>query len=223
MPSVAIVDDHACVAEGLERVIATDPAFKVTGVFNTGESFLGSLHGSSSPDLCVLDLSLPGISGADVLRTLHLERPEIKVIVVSAADRSEVVARCLTEGASGFVSKNQPSTTLLEAMHAVADGRRYIDPDLVGDTIVHLTNRRSGNKDAFDDLSAREYAVMERLAQGQSIKEIAAVLNLNPKTISTYRARLLSKLGLTTNAELTALCLSRGMISIPVGAAAAVS
>ncbi len=215
MTTIAIVDDHAVVAEGLARVISTDPSFEVVGIYPDGESFLGSLHTGQPPEICILDLALPGASGADVLRTLHTQPNEITVLIVSAAARSEVVARCLTEGATGFISKNQSGAVLLEALHSVANGTRYIDPDLVDDTISHLTSRRTKGS-SFDDLSAREYAVMERLAQGESIKEIAITLNLNPKTISTYRARLLHKLGLTTNAELTALCLQRGVISMVV-------
>jgi len=211
--TVTIVDDHRVVAEGFARLLDSEEQFSTLAVLGSGEALLDSLRSGTIPDVCVLDLSMPGLSGADALRTLHLLYPTIRVLVVSAAARPEIAARCLREGAQGFLSKFSTGESLLKAVGAVADGRRFIDHDLFSEVVEFLATNPTGGR-TYEDLSAREFSVMQRLAQGMSIKEIAYEMNLNSKTVSTYRSRILTKLNLTSNAEITAYCLRRGLVTI---------
>lgn len=211
--TVAVVDDHLVVAEGFARLVANDPRFRVTAVLGSGEELLNMLATSPPPDVLALDLAMPGLNGADLLRTLRAEHPGVRILVVSAAARPEIAARCLREGALGFLSKFRSSESFLDALSAVADRRRYIDADLLSETLALLATNPTGGR-TFEDLSAREFTVMQRIAEGKSIKEIATAMNVNAKTVSTYRARVLKKLGLRSNAELTAYCLRRQLVTI---------
>jgi DNA-binding NarL/FixJ family response regulator len=208
---VAIVDDHLVVAEGIARLIQSDASFEISGLYGTAEGFLSSLRSVGVPDLVVLDLWLPSKPGSEVIRFLKIDYPKIKILVVSAAARGEVVARCMSEGASGFLGKSQTGDQLLVAMNAIMRGERFIDPALFNDAIEHLASPDPASS-KMDGLSDREYTVMICLARGESIKSIADTLNLNAKTVSTYRNRLLKKLGVASNADLTAMCIKRGLL-----------
>lgn len=180
-------------------------------VFISGDEFLPSLRQGELPDVCVLDLSMPGMNGAAVLQTLRTQYPSIKVLVVSAAARPEIAAHCLHEGAYGFLSKFHSSESFLEALHAVAAGHRYVDRDLFTEVLEFLASHPAGEM-GVGDLSSREFAVMQKLAEGMSVKEIASALNLSAQTVSTYRSRLMKKLSFKSNAELVTYCLQHGII-----------
>lgn len=210
MVNVAIVDDHQIVAEGLARLVEDDPEFQFSDIFSSGEALLSALVAGRRPDVCVLDLSMPGLSGADVLRVLHAQYPDVRVLVVSAAARPEIAARCLREGACGFLSKFHSGESFLEALHAVASGESYIDKDLFTQVVEFLASHPKGEV-GVGDLSPREFAVMQKLTQGMTVKEIATTLNLSDKTVSTYRARLMKKLNVRSTAELVAYCLQHGL------------
>ena len=211
MHAVAIVDDHMVVAEGFGRLIDGDPGFCTAGLYSSGEEFISSLRNGPPPQAVILDLWLPEKPGAEILRHLHTQFPDVKVLIVSAAARPEVVARCISEGADGFLGKSQTGEQLLVALRAIVDGQRYIDPSLFSETIEVLTSPTKGQS-KIDGLSNREFTVMTSLARGSTIKDIARALNLNPKTVSTYRNRLLRKLGVTSNADLTAMCIKMGLL-----------
>ena len=216
MPSVAIVDDHALVLEGLACLLGDCQGWDCSGRFTSGDEFLAGLNAGQRFDVVILDLAMAGRSGVDVLRDLKHNYPAVKVLVVSAAARPEVAARCIREGAKGFLSKFRASETLVDAVAAVYRGVQYLDPELATEAERHLApGLRQG--DSFESLSDREREVLERLARGMGIKEIGVDLHINAKTVSTYRARLLAKLGLSTNAELTAYCLQHGMLQLEVG------
>jgi len=208
---VAIVDDHMVVAEGFGRLIDGDPRFCTSGLYSSGEDFISSLRNAPPPQAVILDLWLPEKPGAEILRLLHAQYPDVKVLIVSAAARPEVVARCISEGADGFLGKSQTGEQLLVALQAIIDDQRYIDPSLFSETIEVLTSPTKGQS-KVDGLSDREFTVMTALARGSTIKDIARSLNLNPKTVSTYRNRLLRKLGVTSNADLTAMCIKMGLL-----------
>jgi len=209
--SIVIVDDHRIVAEGLARLVQDDPEIRVAGLLGSGEDLLTWLRRADPPDVCVLDLSMPGMNGADLLATLRSQYPSVRVLIVSAAARPEIAARCLREGANGFLSKFRSSESFLEALHAVAAGESYVDRGLFTEVLEFLASHPTG-ENTVGDLSSREFAVMQRLAEGMSVKEIAATLNLSAKTISTYRARLMKKMNFRSNADLVAYCINRGLI-----------
>ena len=211
--NVVIVDDHQIVAEGFSRLIEGDPGLSVMKLCASGEEFLSWMRGSERPDLCVLDLSMPGMNGADLLKILRSQYPDLRILIVSAAARPEIAARCLREGAHGFLSKFNSSDSFLDAIHTVAAGERYVDRDLFTEVLEFLAYHPSGEV-SVGDLSSREYAVMQKLAEGMSVKEIASTLNLSAKTVSTYRARLMKKLNFKSNADLVGYCLQHGLVTL---------
>lgn len=179
----------------------------------TGEDLLRTIRSEQVPDVCVLDLALPGIGGADVLRALRAEFPTVRVLIVSGAARPEIAARCLREGAHGFLSKFRSGDSFVKALSTVASGARYVDEDLLGDVLEYFASN-PGGEPTFANLSAREFSVLQKLAEGKGIKDIDGEMNLNSRTVSTYRTRLLAKLNLHSNAEVTAYCLRHQLISI---------
>jgi len=216
MSTVMIVDDHKVVADGFAHLIEREQTHEVLGIFTDDASFFQALRQGPRPDVVVLDLAMPGMSGAEILKVLRTTYPGVNVLVVSAAARPEVAARCLREGALGFLSKFCTAEMFIEAVGTVGKGGRYVDKSLFDQVISYLANKPLSGS-SIDTLSSREYAVMEKLARGMSIKEISVALNLNAKTVTTYRTRLLKKLDLTSNAELTAYCLRHGVIEMEVG------
>jgi len=153
MIKIAIIEDHELVAEGLRRQIESlGEKFEIVESYPSGEAFLKDLRRNTLPDVCILDLALPGINGAEVLRTVANEFPELRVLVVSGADRPEIAARCISEGAQGFISKGRPGSEFLDALQAVANGKRYIDRNLFDGVITQLSSRQ-GAEPSFNQLS----------------------------------------------------------------------
>ena len=213
MTTVIVVDDHELVAEGLRRVVAEQPGFEVTAVLSSGDELLASLASHPAPDVCTVDLSMPGTSGLELVRLLHDGHPDVHLLVCSANASAEVAVRCLRAGATGFISKFRPQEDFLAALAQVARGERYIDADLMSDVLSRLTTEPSPTV-RHERLSEREYDVMVALARGESIKDIAAAMFLSPKTITTYRTRVLAKLEVRSNAEITAYALRHSLIEL---------
>jgi two-component system, NarL family, invasion response regulator UvrY len=213
MTRVLIVDDHELVSDGLQRLVEHTPGFEVVTVCSSGDSLLALLASGVETDLCTVDLVMPGISGLELLRVLNSDWPDVAVLVCSANASAEVAVRCIRAGALGFISKFQPGVHFTTALRHLADGQRYIDPDLMTEVVSRLAAdplARSG----YEMLSSREFAVMEMLARGQGIKDIAAAMFLSPKTVSTYRSRILTKLSVSSNAEITAYAVRNGLIEL---------
>jgi two-component system, NarL family, invasion response regulator UvrY len=213
MTDVVVVDDHELVADGLRRLVEQAPTMKVVQVCHSGDDLISYLAAGNHVDLCTLDLLVPGVSGLELLRTLGRRWPDVQVLVCTASANADVAARCLREGASGFISKFRPGSEFTRALRQVANGGRYIDEELMGDVVAKLAGR-AGAERLHEGLSSREYEVLLALARGVSVKEIAESLFLSPKTVSTYRTRVLAKLNVSSNAELTAYALRNGLIEL---------
>jgi two-component system, NarL family, invasion response regulator UvrY len=213
MTDVVVVDDHELVADGLRRLIEQSPDMRVIKVCHTGDELLAWLGAGNRADLCTLDLLVPGVSGLELLRTLGRSWPNLAVLVCTASANADVAARCMREGAAGFISKFRPGRDFTGALRQVATGGRYIDQDLMSDVVAKLAGR-PGAERLHEGLSTREYEVMLSLARGVSVKEIAESLFLSPKTVSTYRTRVLAKLNVSSNAELTAYALRNALIEL---------
>jgi DNA-binding NarL/FixJ family response regulator len=216
MTSVAIVDDHELVADGLRRLVDQSPGLRAAAVVSSGDELLTLLASGADIDVCSIDLSMPGLSGLDLLAVLSSQWPDVGTLVCSASTGPELAARCLRAGAAGFISKFRPGPDYIGAVRQVADGRRYVDPDLVSE-VVDLLSVAESDGPAHQRLSERELAVMLGLARGVSIKDLAASLYVSAKTVSTYRSRVLTKMGLRSNAELTAYALGHGLVQLDVG------
>jgi two-component system, NarL family, invasion response regulator UvrY len=196
---VLLADDHRIVREGLRRLLADAPDVQVVGEAMSGAEALAHLEGVAT-DVVVLDVSMPGAGFSDVLRTMRERHPSVRVIVLSAFAEEEYAVRALKAGASGYVTKERSPEELVSAIRAAAAGRRYVSPS-VGELLA-AEAARDAAVPARGKLSNRELEVLRLLGAGRSVKEVGADLGISAKTVSTYRTRLLEKLGLTTTADL---------------------
>lgn len=209
MLRVAIVDDHEIVRAGLRGMLADEVGISVAFEAASGEEALSLLH-ENGCDVLLLDLALPGQSGVDVLRTLRQRHSSLGVLVLTGYPEERYALTMMRNGADGYLCKECARDELLRAVRTVAQGRRYLSPrmaELLADEVV------GGNATAaHEQLSERELQVFLHLARGQSVSEIGEVLNLSIKTVSTYRTRLLEKLGIASNAELAVYAVRNGLI-----------
>jgi DNA-binding NarL/FixJ family response regulator len=197
---VLIVDDHEVVRDGVKRLLEEQPNAITCGEAGTPEEAIRTVHGGEW-DAVVLDLSFAGRSGFEVLKELKQIRPRLPVLVLTMHSEEQYARRAFKAGASGFITKDSPRAELSKAIHKVLDGGRYLSPALAEKLIIDLG--RGQDRPPDETLSDREFQVMRLIASGKTLSEIAALLSLSDKTISTYRARLMEKMGMRTNAELT--------------------
>jgi two-component system, NarL family, invasion response regulator UvrY len=198
MKTALIVDDHAVVRQGLLRILAESPERWAGEEAVTAEEALELIQ-RRSYDAVVLDISLPDMNGLEALRAIKALCPGLPVIILSVHSEDQYAVRALRWGASAYLTKDSATEELLKALAAVLRGRRYIGASLAEKLVEALDGE--GGRPAHETLSDREFEVFERMARGRSVGEIAAELFLSPKTVSTYRRRVLEKLGLETTAQ----------------------
>ena len=196
---ILIVDDHEVVREGVKKIFNQEPGTGVFGEASTASDALKFVR-EQDWDVVVLDLSLGGRDGLELLKELKQIRPKLPVLILSMHSEEQYARRAFKAGAAGYVTKDSSSAELREAVNRVSAGGKYVTPALAEKLIVDL----AGGSDRLphETLSDREFEVMRLIASGKALTEIAAMLSLSDKTISTYRARVLEKMGLNTNAEL---------------------
>jgi two-component system invasion response regulator UvrY len=199
MIKALIADDHAVVRQGLRQILQETSDMQVTGEAATGPEALDRARGDSY-DVVVLDITMPGRSGFEVLKELRVDRPELPVLVLSMHAEEQFAVRLLKAGAAGYLNKESAPEELVKAIRKVVAGGRYVSPTLAEKLAFEID--AGSDKLAHETLSDREFQVMRMMASGKTVKEIAAELSLSVKTISTYRARILAKMNLHTNAEL---------------------
>lgn len=210
MLRVAIVDDHEIVRAGFREMLAQELGIAIAFEAASGEEALDRLRDNDC-EVLLLDLALPGQSGVDVLRTLRQRHSGLHVLVLTGYPEERYALPMIRNGADGYLCKECGRDELLKAVHVVAQGRRYLSPHLA----ELLAEEVTGDKPAppHQQLSERELQVFLRLARGQSVSEIGKDLHLSVKTVSTYRSRLLEKLGISSNAELAAYALRNGLLT----------
>lgn len=207
MIRLIMADDHALVRSGLRQILATASDMRLVGEVASGAELLQTLS-ETLCDVILLDLSMPGLTGLALIPELAALYPEIKVLVLSMHNEGQVVARALKVGASGYVTKDSDIDVLLTAIRKVFRGIRYIDPALADKTIPqNETTTVAGQA----KISARERAVLELIVAGRSLTDIAEQLALSPKTVSTYKMRLMQKLGVSNNVDLVRHALRSGL------------
>jgi len=194
-----IADDHAVVRQGLRQILLETTDMVVTGEAANGPDALECARAGGF-DVVVLDITMPGRSGFEVLKELRLEDPALPVLVLSMHSEEQFAVRLLKAGASGYLNKESAPEELVKAIRKVVSGGRYVSPRLAEKLAFEIDS--GSDKLLHETLSDREFQVMRMMASGQTVKEIAAELALSVKTISTYRARILDKMNLHTNAEL---------------------
>jgi two-component system, NarL family, invasion response regulator UvrY len=198
---VLIADDHAVLRMGLKQLVSEECEICSEATFGeaqNGQEVLDLIH-KESWDLVLLDISMPGRDGLDVLRELHDEYPELRVLVLSMYPEDQYAVRALKMGASGYMTKESAPDELAKAIDKIMCGGKYVSPRLAEKLAFNLGSSREGP----DNLSFREYQVLRLIASGKTVSEIADELSLSVKTISTYRVRILEKMRMKNNAELT--------------------
>lgn len=210
MISVLIADDHTVVRQGLKQILSNDAQLRVVGEAATGDEVL-SLVESLQVDALVLDISMPGKNGLDVLKELKRTHPSLPVLVLSMHPEDQFAIRILRAGAAGYVTKESAPDELIGALRKVCSGGKYVSPQLAEKLAIFIEQEQSGPP--HEQLSDREYQVLRMLALGKTVSEIADELLLSAKTISTYRTRVLEKMKMTTNAELTRYALQNQLVS----------
>jgi DNA-binding NarL/FixJ family response regulator len=209
MIRLLIADDHAVVRSGLRQIVATTADLEVVAEASDGAAVLAAVRAGGC-DLLVMDMTMPGLCGVDLIRRVRAERPPVPVLVLSMHNEGQVVSRALRAGAAGYVTKDCEPEILLAGMRKVATGGRFIDPALVD---VMVFDGAGTDAPPHGILSDREFQVLQLLAAGRSLNDIGDRLNVSAKTVSTHKARLMHKLGIDNNAELVRYAIRHGLLA----------
>jgi DNA-binding NarL/FixJ family response regulator len=209
MTRVLIADDHAVVRAGLRQFLEMDQSIREIGEAATGSETLERLR-MGRWDLLLLDINMPDRSGLDILRQVRSTHPETRVLVLSGFPERQYAVNVLRAGASGFLSKESAPDELLKAIRTVLGGHRYVSSALAELLVSDLDG--DAQRPTHAKLSEREFQILCKLAAGRAVSEIANELCISVKTVSTYRARVLQKMDLKTNADLTAYALHNALI-----------
>lgn len=209
---VLLADDHTLVRAGVRRILEAQPGFKVVGEVADGAAALAAL-GQQTVDVLILDLSMPGVDGFEVLRRKREVSPDTKVVVLSMHADAEYVARAVREGADGYLLKDSAVQDLVAAVQAVRAGRAYHSPQVQRELSEMV---RGGMDDPLGELTEREREVLRLIAsEGLSTKEVAARLNIGTRTVETHRANLMRKLGVHSVAHLVRVAIREGLVGPP--------
>ena len=212
MIKVLLADDHAVVRDGLQALLATQPDLRVTGSFSAAEDAL-RFAGESPPDVAVLDIALPGVAGIEVAKRMQDLCPETHVLMLSMHATPEFVYQALRAGASGYVLKESAGEEVVAAVRAVHAGRRYLSGKISARAVDDYSRDR-GPEPLLERLSARERQVLRLIVEGHSSAEAAVLLGVSPKSVDTYRSRLMAKLGIDDLPSLVKLAIRHGMTSV---------
>lgn len=213
MINIILADDHPLVREGIEKVLDRDEyEFEITSRVSNAEELMEKLESQEElPDLLILDIAMPGKSGLDILKDVHSEYPEMPVLMLSMHPEERFAVRSIKSGAYGYLNKSSVTEELVQAIKTIVlEKKRYISPSVAEQLAMDI------NSDHLDQpherLSDREFQVMRKIASGQKAKDIAEELNLSVRTIHTYRLRMMEKMGLKSDVEITRYALSHHLI-----------
>jgi DNA-binding NarL/FixJ family response regulator len=212
MIRIVIADDHTIVREGLKQLLAAAGDLEVVGEARDGHEALQIVRGTDF-DVLLLDMSMPGKSGTELIKQVKDEKPKLRVLVLSMHEEHQYAVRAIKAGASGYLTKDSASTQLVTALRKVSAGGAFISAEVAEALALSARSQREGPPHTA--LSDREYQVFQMLASGTSVSEIASRLNLSVKTVSTHKARLLEKLGARNQTELVHYALKHRLIDDP--------
>jgi len=207
---VLIVDDHPVVRRGLRQLLEEAGDIEVGGEAGSAADALDQVR-RSRWDVLVLDLDLPDRSGLEVMRDVKLAQSDLPILFLTVASEDQFAIRALRAGAAGYMTKKTAPAELVDAIRKVVSGGRYVTPAVAERIALHLD--KDVENPAHESLSHREYEVFHMLASGRTATQVAESLHLSVKTVSTYRSRVLEKMGLRTNAELTVYAVRNGIVS----------
>lgn len=209
MKRILLVDDHTIVLEGLARLLASDQDIHIVATAKSGPEAL-EMIAKTALDGVLLDISLPGMNGIETLKQIKLDQPSLPVLVFSMYPEEQYAVRCIKAGAAGYLTKACEKKDLLAAVRAITSGHRHIT-SAVSDCLLGEVRRDKSDDQPHQSLSDREFEVFKMIAQGIPPSDMAHRLNLSPKTISTYRSRILEKMSLSSNAELMRYAIEQGL------------
>jgi len=210
MIRIALVDDHPMVRAGLRQFFSDQVDFTVVAEAASGREALDIVR-KGEVDVIVLDISMPGQSGVDALAAIRAREPDLPVLILSGFPEEHYAITMLRQGASGYLNKDCDPDEIVKAIRTVARGRKYITPG-VAERLAEGLGAAAGDKPAHELLSERELQVFLRLAKGETIGHMAESMSLSVKTVSTYRTRVMEKMQLASNSDLTYYALKNGMI-----------
>ena len=209
MIKILIADDHAIVREGIKQILADIPDKVTTDEAINGQEVIQKVW-NNDYDLVLLDISMPGRNGLDILKQLKSEKPDLKILILSMHPEEQYAIRALKAGASGYLTKESTPLELTEAIKKVSIGKKYVSSSLAETLASHLET--TTEKPLHETLSNREFEVMCMIASGKTVKEVAYDLSLSVKTISTYRTRILEKMNMKNNAQITHYTIQRRLV-----------
>ena len=209
MIRILIADDHTLMREGLKQILAMAGDMLVAGEASDGFQTLARVR-EGEWDLLLLDMSMPGRSGIELIKQIKSEKPKLPILVLSMHKEDEYAVRSIRAGASGYVCKDSASQQLLSAIRSVAKGGRFISADVATDLAFNLILR--DDRAPHTSLSDREFLIFRKIANGETINDIALQLNLSAKTVSTYKTRVFQKMQMTSVAELIRYGLKHGLL-----------
>jgi two-component system invasion response regulator UvrY len=205
-----VVDDHAIVRRGIVQILGESSGIELVGEAGDYGQLRTLLRRVGEIDLLVIDVNLPGKDGIEILKTLLGEQPKLKVLVVSMYPEEQYAVRAFRAGAAGYLNKAGAPERLLEAVQLIASGRKYVTPEIAQALIENLNE--PGHTSPHERLSDREFQTLKLIATGHRLSDIAEALALSPKTVSVYRTRILEKMGMANNAELTHYAIRNGLV-----------
>ena len=212
--TVVICDDHSLFREGIKSILREEPLIEVVGEAATGAQAVKTaleLH----PSVVLMDIEMPDLSGFDATRRIKQAEESIKVLILTLYDDEQLIARCLEAGASGYVLKDASPSQLIHAIQAVHKGEKYLSPSALSRIVDHYLGRANRAKTRYDLLTDREREVLKLLAQGLSIKEVAAHLGLSVKTADAHKSNLMRKLNVHNRSELIKYAIQEKLINLP--------
>jgi DNA-binding NarL/FixJ family response regulator len=206
---VLIADDHRVVADGLRNLVEAQADMKVVALVEDGREAVRSAI-EHSPDVVLMDIAMPVLNGTEATLIIRERCPQTRVIMLSAYSDPIHVYRALQAGAAGYVAKKSVAKDVIDAIRAAREGKRYLSAPLSESLIDHVVHKAGGD-DPLLQLSSRERQVLQMLSEGHSVAEIADMLSLSPKTVETYRARMMDKLGIDDLANLVRFAIRQGL------------
>ena len=210
MIKVLLADDHSIVRAGLRRIVEESGEMEVVAEAADGRDAI-ALAGETAPDVAVIDISMPGLDGLEVVSQLHVRDPKLPVLILTMHEEGQYVVRAIEAGAMGYITKQSAPEQLVKAIRKVYSGHRFLT-DEAAESLALRIAKGGGDKSPLDSLSMRELQVLRRLALGHTNREIASAYNISIKTVDTYRFRLLKKLNLRNNAELSRFAIQNRLI-----------
>jgi two-component system invasion response regulator UvrY len=209
MIRILIADDHFIVRQGLKQVISDTPDLQIENEACDGQEVLSYIR-KNDYDIVILDISMPGRNGIEVLKEIKTIKPNIEVLILSMHPEEQFAIRALRAGAAGYLTKKSISQEIVSAIRTISSGRKYVSPSVAQTLAFEI--EEDTQKAPHETLSDREYQVMCLIASGKAVSEIADELALSVQSISTYRSRLLEKMKLRNNAEITHYAIKNGLV-----------